>query len=81
MANNFQTVYDLCVLVKTKCPSKTIWMWSGRTLEEIVDSEYAPILNVIDTLVDGRYDETKSAGIHRYRGSSNQRVLHKGVDF
>ena len=41
----------------------------------------ADILKYIDVLIDGPYiDELKDLDIP-YRGSSNQRLLRKGIDF
>lgn len=53
--------------------SKTVWMWTGYTLEEL-DNDL--ILDYIDTLIDGKYDEALKDVSLPYAGSSNQRVIH-----
>jgi anaerobic ribonucleoside-triphosphate reductase activating protein len=69
---------------KQKYPSKTLWLYTGNTYEELTSgvgnhfkcTEYtARILDLVDILVDGRFEEeNKSLGL-RFRGSSNQRVI------
>lgn len=67
--------------VKTAFPQKTIWAFSGFTLEELLGNSRgrcevtAELLSLIDVLVDGRYvDELKDISL-RFRGSSNQRII------
>ncbi len=68
--------------VKERYPNKTIWAFSGFTLEELRSIECRgccevteEILSTIDVLVDGRFvEELKSIAL-RFRGSSNQRVI------
>ena len=58
--------------------TKTVWLYTGYTLEEIKDKE---ILKYIDVLVDGRYvDELRDLSLP-FRGSKNQRILYRGKDF
>ena len=79
---NRQEIISLAKETKEKFPNKTIWLYTGYTLEEIQqDSSMADILKYIDVLIDGPYvDELKDLDIP-YRGSSNQRLLRKGGDF
>lgn len=66
--------------VRKRFPSKTIWCFSGYTLDviafgakrcEVTDE----LLGLIDVLVDGPFVEgRKDLGL-RFRGSSNQRIL------
>lgn len=78
---NFKDVLELCKSVKELYPNKTIWLWTGRTIEEILDTDTKAVLQYIDVLVDGRYIEEYKNSSLLYRGSSNQRVLRKGSDF
>ena len=69
---------------KAEFPTKTVWLYTGNTYEELVGSdgehrantEYInEILSLTDILVDGRYiEEEKSLGL-RFRGSKNQRII------
>lgn len=69
--------------VKTECPDKTIWAFSGFRYEDELLTEGAyphcevteELLSYIDVLVDGRFvEELKDISL-RFRGSSNQRII------
>lgn len=75
--SNAPVVLELCKKVKEQMPHKTIWLWTGRTQGEILDGENKAaidILNYIDVLIDGRYEEELKDDL-KWRGSSNQRVI------
>lgn len=81
MPKNISTVIELCKVVKEKYPNKDIWCWSGYTLEEIINNHASVILEYIDVLVDGKFIlEEKNLELP-FRGSNNQRILRKGVDY
>ena len=68
--------------VKEIYPEKTIWAYSGFTLEELMTEGSKPncevtedILRLIDVLVDGRFVEEKKDITLKFRGSSNQRLI------
>ncbi len=69
--------------VRSECPDKTIWCFSGFTLDEelLKDGSYPrcevtdEMLSLIDVLVDGRYVEALKDISLRFRGSSNQRII------
>lgn len=75
MSNSYE-VFLLCNEIKDKFPNKTIWLYSGYTIEEIFESrELFKVLTCIDVLVDGKYiKEFKDVNLH-WIGSSNQRVI------
>ena len=82
LSDNRQQVIALCKEVKEKYPDKDIWMWSGYTMEELkADDTSKDIFKYIDTLVDGPFVLEKKDLSIPFRGSSNQRILHKGTDF
>ena len=69
--------------------SKNIWMWTGYIYEDLknpsgnayIEKCTPAILENIDVLVDGPFvEELKDISL-QFRGSSNQRILHKGKDF
>lgn len=78
---NCSTVIELCKVVKEKYQDKTIWCWSGYTLDEIINNHAASVLEYIDVLIDGKFKEELKDLSLPYRGSSNQRILYKGKDF
>lgn len=68
--------------VREVYPNKTIWAFTGFTLERLKTlgdhcncEVTAEFLSLIDVLVDGRFvEELKSLAL-RFRGSSNQRLI------
>lgn len=58
---------------------KPIWVWTGYKFEDIVD-KYTQLnilqdLRMIDTIIDGKFEEKHKDLNLMYRGSSNQRVI------
>ena len=70
----YETVLDLCNLVKNQFPTKTIWIYTGYVFDE-VKVKYPEILEYIDVLVDGPYIERLRDKKLQYRGSSNQNII------
>lgn len=64
-------------------PAKTIWIYTGFTIEEILaDEDKKEIVSKCDVLVDGEFEEDKKDVTLHWRGSSNQRVINiKDIDF
>ena len=63
-------------------PDKTIWMFTGDVLENLLDESSSrhteatrPILDLVDVLVDGPFVQAKHDITLRFRGSSNQRII------
>jgi anaerobic ribonucleoside-triphosphate reductase activating protein len=71
-SRNLPDVLKLARKFKEKYPEKTVWLWTGYLLEDVleylVDSE-------IDVIVDGKFVEELKDLRLKYRGSSNQRVI------
>ena len=64
--------------------TKTIWCWTGYTLDELLeqgDENTSFIIENIDVLVDGLFVESLKDPLLKWRGSQNQRILTKGVNF
>lgn len=70
--------------VKTACPDKTVWLYSGFTWEELTDDSLGSrcrtewtdeILPLVDILVDGRFVAEKKNISLKFRGSENQRII------
>jgi anaerobic ribonucleoside-triphosphate reductase activating protein len=78
---NRDAVIEMCRQFKLTFPEKNIWLWSGYTLAEIQESAASPILKVVDTLVDGKFEQDLHDLELSYRGSSNQRILRSGEHF
>lgn len=74
--NNIEAVANVCKNFKKIYPNKTIWLWTGFRYEDILKRENNyNILNYIDVLVDGQFEEDKKDLTLKWKGSSNQRVI------
>jgi anaerobic ribonucleoside-triphosphate reductase activating protein len=65
------------LLAAARALGRTTWVYSGRTLEELLaaqDPDVLEMLAYVDVLVDGRFEESTAAAL-MYRGSANQRIL------
>ena len=68
--------------VRERYPEKTIWSYTGFTLEELRREGSHPrcettdeFLSLLDVLVDGRYVDALRDISLRFRGSRNQRLI------
>ena len=57
-----------------------VWSYTGYTYEYIMENKdkrlgWGELLNNIDVLVDGRFEEEKMQDGLKYRGSTNQRII------
>lgn len=75
-------VLSLCRKVRERFPGKTIWCYSGYTLEtDMLAGKLGPrdvtmeLLSLLDVLVDGEFHEAEKNPQLRFRGSGNQRII------
>ncbi|MDG3143151.1 anaerobic ribonucleoside-triphosphate reductase activating protein [Streptococcus suis] len=63
--------------IRQELPEKDIWSWTGYTWEELQleTADKLAMLQLIDILVDGRFDKSKKNLMLQFRGSSNQRII------
>ena len=79
--NNIQTVLHLIQKIKKTFPDKTVWLYTGYVVEDIVNGTdenmhiRKEILNLCDVVVDGRYVAALRNINLPYCGSENQRVI------
>lgn len=73
---NRSEVFNILNTVRNKLPFKTIWCYSGFTVEELLESGAKPILELIDVLVDGAFEDDKKNLTLKFRGSENQRLIN-----
>lgn len=79
---NQRVLVDFLRKVCRKYPEKSIWCFTGFTLE-MMETEGThchcevteEMLSLIDVLVDGRFDKNKKNISLRFRGSENQRLI------
>jgi anaerobic ribonucleoside-triphosphate reductase activating protein len=79
--DSFDDIFELVKDIKNSFNDKDIWLFSGYTLEDIQNSDKNIILEYIDVLVDGEFKEELKDLSLKFRGSSNQRILYKDIDF
>lgn len=73
---NTQEVTSLCQRVKKELPSKDIWVWTGRIYEDLKNNLlYKELLDNVDILVDGKFQQELYDPDLLFRGSSNQKII------
>lgn len=80
---NQRELYYLYKKVREHFPKKTIWVYSGYTLDKDLLQEGAlarcdltdEILGMIDVLVDGEFELERKNIMLKFRGSENQRLI------
>lgn len=81
--SNQRELLPLYHAIRSKYPEKTIWVYSGYTLEtDLLQESRAriditdEILSLIDVLVDGEFVLEKKNISLKFRGSENQRIIN-----
>lgn len=81
---NISTVANLCRKIRETYPEKSIWIYSGYTLDQLVKkytygtpqhAYFDMLLGTIDVLVDGPFVKDLKDLKLKFRGSSNQRII------
>lgn len=83
-SQNLEEVDNIITSVRTAFPHIKIFIWTGYTLEELQKMKNFHIINIlsqIDVLIDGLYKEDERDITLELRGSKNQRILYRGIDF
>ena len=81
---NLEEVDKIITAVRTAYPQIKIFVWTGYIIEELKekhDKKIDSILSQIDVLIDGPFIEAERDITLELRGSKNQRILHRGIDF
>ena len=72
---NVEGVINLCREFKKVYPDKLIYLWTGYTIEEF-NKLQKQVLEYVDFIIDGKFEEAKKNLNLHLRGSSNQRILN-----
>ena len=79
---NQEALLGLLRRVRSECPGKDVWAYSGFTWEQITSGpsrartpEAQLMLQLIDVLVDGPFVLAQKDITLRFRGSANQRII------
>ena len=81
--NQFLTLL-ICNTIKDKLPDTKIYIWTGYTLEELNKDSNTRISQKkkkTDAIIDGPYIAAERDITLPMRGSRNQRILYKGIDY
>lgn len=81
---NLDEVDKIITDVRTAYPQIKIFVWTGYILEELKEKKNDKInhiLSQIDVLIDGPFIQAERDITLELRGSRNQRILYRGVDF
>lgn len=71
---NLDAVLHLVERVKLECDGKDIWLWSGYLLSELNDKQ-RHVVDLVDVLIDGKYEQDLADPSLEWRGSANQ-IVH-----
>lgn len=73
--DNLNTIKLLLNKIHLLLPNKTVWLYTGYTLEQCLnDSERSSVVSMCDVVVDGEYvDELRDPTAH-WVGSTNQKI-------
>lgn len=80
--DNLAAVSDLIDLVKSKYPNKDIWIYSGYTINDILNShepdmaKRSEIIKKCDVFVDGKFELDKLDVSYPFAGSTNQNIIY-----
>ncbi|WED24405.1 anaerobic ribonucleoside-triphosphate reductase-activating protein [Vibrio sp. JC009] len=72
---NLEAILKLVKRVRSECPGKDIWAWTGYLLSELTP-EQKQVVDLIDALVDGKFEQENADPSLKWRGSSNQ-IIHQ----
>ncbi len=81
---NLEEIDQIITSVRTAYPHIKIFVWTGYTLEELQKEKNLHIISIlsqIDVLIDGPFIQAERDITLELRGSRNQRILYRGVDF
>ena len=71
---NLDCILKLVKRVKKECVGKDIWLWTGYTIEQLTPQQ-RNLVQYIDYLVDGKFEQQQVDPGLKFRGSRNQRII------
>ena len=76
---NLFLTYMVIQKVKQEYPDTPVYLWTGYTLEQLVDrkgdSHLQQILSLVNTLIEGPYIDEERDITLQMRGSKNQKII------
>ncbi|QQX78790.1 anaerobic ribonucleoside-triphosphate reductase-activating protein [Shewanella sp. KX20019] len=71
---NVTAILELVKRVKEQCPGKDIWLWTGYLVGQLTTEQQA-VVDLVNVVVDGKFEQLLADPSLVFRGSSNQ-VIH-----
>lgn len=71
--DQLESMLEVCAYVREKCPGKNIWLYTGYTMDQLLE-KCPGIDEYVDVVVDGPFVRELRDVSLAYRGSSNQRI-------
>jgi len=72
---NLETILALVKRVKNECLEKDIFAWTGYVLSDLSEAQ-KEVVNYLDVLIDGKFEQKLYDPELLWRGSSNQ-IIHR----
>ena len=69
---NREDIEEICKIIKTILPEKTIWLYTGYNWDEI---KHLNLLKYIDVVVDGKFIQEQRDITLAFKGSLNQKII------
>lgn len=66
-----EVLTDLLSTIHRMYPQKSIWVWTGKLLDDVKES---PLMKYVDKIIDGEFKEELANPSLQYKGSSNQNM-------
>lgn len=75
--HNVRAILSLCEDIReTYGDTKSIWMYTGYTMEEILENKILKnAIKYVDVLIDGRFEEELADKNYKWAGSTNQKII------
>ena len=80
LERNIEALHTLCAAAREKYPGIKIYLWTGYTMDELLDKVnsnfllHSLIFELVSVLITGRYEQDKRDITLKLRGSWNQEV-------
>jgi len=73
--DNCESILHLVKRVKKECKGKDIWLWTGYCFNELNTCQ-KKIIEYIDVIIDGKFEQEQKDSKLLWRGSANQRIIY-----
>ena len=75
---NLATLIKLVQRIKYECSGKDIWLWTGFLMADLT-KEQRILANLVDVIIDGKYEQDLHDAKLKWRGSSNQVIYRRSA--